>query len=105
MPSVDEWRKIINEKNDGTHPAEPYQRCSQIIFEAWLKDKCIQQPLIDGHFGLKFISCAEDAAGITSHLVDKEGRAHVVRSQYVIGCDDGGSTVRRSADIEMIGAL
>jgi hypothetical protein len=34
LPSVDQWCKTIMEDNDGSHPAEPYQRCSQIIFEA-----------------------------------------------------------------------
>jgi 2-polyprenyl-6-methoxyphenol hydroxylase-like FAD-dependent oxidoreductase len=103
LPSVDEWRKAISENNDGSHPAEPGQRCSQIIFEAWMKDKCLQQKLIDGHFGLTFVSATEDDEGVTSHLMDKEGRAHVVRSQYLVGADGGGSTVRKSAGIKMIG--
>jgi len=103
LPSVDEWRKAISENNDGSHPAEPGQRCSQIIFEAWMKDKCLQQKLIDGHFGLTFVSAIEDDEGVTSHLTDKEGRAHVVRSLYLVGADGGGSTVRKSAGIKMIG--
>ena len=68
-----------------------------------MKDKCIQQPLIDGHFGWKFISCTEDAEGVTSRLVDSDGHAHIVRSQYVVGTDGGGSTVRKSVNIKMIG--
>lgn len=103
LPSVDEAREKILNNNDGSHSAEPYQRCSQIIFESWLKQKCIEQPLIEGHFGTKFISAVEDKDGVTSTLIDQQGRTHVVRSQYVLGCDGGGSTVRRYAGVKMIG--
>ena len=68
-----------------------------------MKNKCIQQPLIDGRWGLKFMSATEDDEGVTSHLVDQDGRTHVARSQYLAGCDGGGSTVRRSVGIKMTG--
>jgi FAD-dependent monooxygenase len=103
LPSVDEWRQSIKANNDGTQPAEPAQRCSQILFETWLKEICLEQKLVDGYFGLKFVSSTEDSEGVTSHLVDHDGRAHVVRSKYLIGADGGGSSVRKSAGINMIG--
>lgn len=90
-------------RNDGTQPAEPYQRCSQIIFEDWMKKKVIEQPLIDSHFGMKFISATETTEGVESHLVDLEGREHIVRSQYLVGADGGGSIVRRTAGIKLEG--
>jgi FAD-dependent monooxygenase len=68
-----------------------------------MKNKCIQQPLINGKFGWKFVSSTEDEEGVTSHLVDKDGRTHIVRSQYLAGCDGGGSTVRKSAGIKLTG--
>jgi FAD-dependent monooxygenase len=102
-PTVDEWRQEISDINDGSQSAEPAARCSQMKFEAWMKDECLQQKLIDAHFGLKFVSCTEDGGGVTSHLVDLEGRAHVVRSQYVVGADGGTSKVRKSAKIDMVG--
>lgn len=103
LPSVDEVRAETLNNNDGSHPAEPYQRCSQIIFESWLKQKCIEQPLIEGHFGTKFVSAVEDKEGVSSTLVDQQGRTHVVRSKYVLGCDGGGSTTRRYAGVKMVG--
>jgi FAD-dependent monooxygenase len=103
LPSTDDFRKTMIEQNDGSHPAEPYERCSQIVFEAWMKEQCGQQPSIDGRWGLKFISAQEDDDGVTSHLVDQDGNSHVVRSLYVVGCDGGGSTVRKCMGIKMIG--
>jgi FAD-dependent monooxygenase len=100
---VEEWRQKIFEQNDGSQPAEPGQRCSQIIFEAWMKRKCLVQKLIDGRFGWKYQSAVEDENGVTSLFIDLAGQAHTVRSKYLIGCDGGGSRVRRNAGIRMIG--
>jgi 2-polyprenyl-6-methoxyphenol hydroxylase-like FAD-dependent oxidoreductase len=103
LPSVKEWRETIHSQNDGTQPAEPGQRCSQIIFEAWLKRKCLEQKLIDGRFGWKFQTFLEENAGVTSTFLDLDGKEHKVRSQYILGCDGGGSRVRRAAGIKMFG--
>lgn len=85
-------------------PREPYQRCSQALFEAWLKPTIEANPLVDCHFGLKFESLKETADGVYSLLRDTTtGQAHVVKSQYVVGCDGAGSRVRRSANINLTG--
>lgn len=84
-------------------PREPYQRCSQAIFEASLK------PLIDAHprikvcFGLKFESLEENELDTTSKLVDVvSGQTHLVKSQYVVGCDGAGSAVRKGVGIQVV---
>lgn len=100
---MQEWRQKILEQNDGSQPAEPGQRCSQIIFEAWMKQKCLEQPSIDGRFGWIYQSAVEDDSGVTSFFIDLEGQTYTVRSKYLIGCDGGGSKVRRGAGIRMIG--
>jgi len=84
-------------------PREPYQRCSQAIFEAWLKPRVEAEPLIQTHFGLKFQSLHEEDDHVISSLIDQHGRSHTVRSQYVVGCDGAGSPVRRSVGIDLIG--
>lgn len=103
LPSAKEWREEIHAKNDGTQAAEPGQRCPQIIFEAWMKKKCLEQKLIEGRFGWKFQTFEEDGAGVTSTFVDLDGVEHKLRSKYLVGCDGGGSLVRRKASIKMIG--
>lgn len=94
LPSVDDWRDRIKKQNDGSMPREPYQRCSQAIFEAWLKPKMQESELIETHFGWKLESLLESHSHVDSTVVDQEGQRYVIRSQYVIGCDGAGSKVR-----------
>lgn len=84
-------------------PREPYQRCSQAIFEAWLKPRIEADPLITAKFGLKFESLVETEDSVTSTLVDMSGEKHIVKSSYVVGCDGAGSKVRHSIGISMTG--
>ncbi|KAE8337412.1 hypothetical protein BDV24DRAFT_177516 [Aspergillus arachidicola] len=84
-------------------PREPYQRCSQAIFEAWLKPRIQGNPLIDSHYGMKFETLTEHDGYVESELIDREGVTHVVRSHYVIACDGAGSRVRRSVGIQLDG--
>ncbi|THC96228.1 hypothetical protein EYZ11_004306 [Aspergillus tanneri] len=104
LPSPNEWRSTIKQKNDGSMPREPYQRCSQAIFEAWLK-RCIDDhPYIESCFGLKFESLQERDDEVISKLVDATtGQHHTVMSKYVVGCDGAGSSVRRSIEVKLTG--
>ena len=104
LPSPDWWRQHIKENNDGSMPREPYQRCSQAIFEAWLKPHIQSQPLIHSFFGLKLESLVESEHGVEAELTDTvSGEAHHVKAQYVIACDGGGSRTRRSVGINLAG--
>ncbi|KAL4861563.1 hypothetical protein BDV12DRAFT_180042 [Aspergillus spectabilis] len=104
LPSPNAWRERIKKENDGSMPAQPYQRCSQAVFEAWLKPRIQAEPLIDSHFGLKFESLVETEGGVESRLVDTTtGEQHVVRSQFVIGSDGAGSRVRKAIGVGMTG--
>jgi FAD-dependent monooxygenase len=84
-------------------PREPYQRCSQAIFEAWLKPYIQQIPLIDSRFGWKLESLTEHEDRVESVLTDGDGVQHTVVSKYVIGCDGAGSRVRQSLGITLTG--
>jgi 2-polyprenyl-6-methoxyphenol hydroxylase-like FAD-dependent oxidoreductase len=103
LPSPDKWREIIREKNDGSWPSEPYQRCSQAVFEAWLKPRIQAQPLIKSIFGWTFQGLVESDNGVVSTFVDMQGGKHIVSSKYVIGCDGAGSRVRRSIGVNLTG--
>ncbi|CZR52473.1 related to phenol 2-monooxygenase [Phialocephala subalpina] len=103
-PSVDEYRKNIIKQNDGTHPLEPYQRISQSIFEAWLKESCDSNPLIDVRYGWK-VELVEGYGGdvkTTAVDVDSGKRASFV-SKYAVGCDGGSSKVRAGLGIPLDG--
>jgi 2-polyprenyl-6-methoxyphenol hydroxylase-like FAD-dependent oxidoreductase len=104
LPSPDEWRKRIKQQNDGSMPREPYQRCSQAIFEAWLKPKIQAEPLIDSYFGMRFEGLVEEQDRVITTLIEKSsGETHTVKSKYVIGCDGAGSRVRRAIDVSLTG--
>ncbi|MEV0776498.1 FAD-dependent monooxygenase [Streptomyces sp. NPDC050433] len=100
LPSVaEEWRRIAAH-NDGTRPAEPGQRISQIDLEPVLRAHCLRHPLIDLRGGLRFDSLTQDDSTVTSHLVDVLTDAEVrIRSRYVIGCDGASSRVRTAVGI------
>ncbi|EXJ73511.1 uncharacterized protein A1O5_03272 [Cladophialophora psammophila CBS 110553] len=103
LPSPDWWRAHIKEHNDGSMPREPYQRCSQAIFEAWLKPRIQEQPLIESHFGWKFETLSESDTGVECDFTDTAGETHRVRAQYVVGCDGAGSRVRKAIGVDLIG--
>lgn len=104
LPSPDWWREKIRKTNDGSMPREPYQRCSQVIFEAWLKPICEKNSLISTSFGLKFEDLAESEEGVKCTLTDlQSGKKVLVRSEYVVGCDGAGSRVRRSTGLKITG--
>ncbi|KFZ22886.1 hypothetical protein V502_02631 [Pseudogymnoascus sp. VKM F-4520 (FW-2644)] len=104
LPSPDAWRAIMKAHNDGSLPREPYQRCSQVMFEAWLKPRIKVEPHIDSHFGLEFESLIEVEDAVESTLTNSiTGETHIVSSQYVVGCDGAGSRVRKAIRAELIG--
>jgi FAD-dependent monooxygenase len=84
-------------------PREPYRRCSQAIFEQWLKPRIQADPRIDSHFGLRFKGLTQHKDHVISELVDEAGATHLVKSKYVVGCDGAGSAVRRAVGIELRG--
>ncbi|GMF74872.1 unnamed protein product [Aspergillus oryzae] len=81
---VSRW---IHANNDGSQPAEPGQRCSQIVLEAFLKKKCLAEPLIATHFGYKFVSLGEDNEGVTATFRDMDNHEKMIRTPYLVGAD------------------
>ncbi|SHN26487.1 FAD-dependent monooxygenase [Actinacidiphila paucisporea] len=95
LPSVAEQWRAIAEHNDGTQPAEPSQRISQIDLEPVLRSHCRRNPLIELRCGLRLDSLTQDAGQVTSHLADTMSGERVrLRSRYVVGCDGASSQVR-----------
>ena len=42
-------------------PQVAYQRCSQEVFEAWMKQLCVDDPLIDVRAGWRFDALTQQA--------------------------------------------
>lgn len=102
LPSPDQQAEQIRDNRDGTMPRYPYQRCSQSIFEAWLKALIQEEPLIDSYFGMKFETTTESTEKVRSTVTNVvTGTNHVIESQYVVGCDGASSRVRTSTGITL----
>ncbi|PWY74255.1 monooxygenase [Aspergillus eucalypticola CBS 122712] len=100
--SPDQQAEKIRSNCDGTMPRYPYQRCSQSIFEAWLKALIQEEPLIDSYFGMKLEAMIESTEKILSTVTNVvTGAKHVIESQYVVGCDGANSRVRTSTGIKL----
>ena len=104
LVSVDEARRIIRYVNDGTSPAEPAMRCPQSRFEAELRRRCHEHPLIEFRPGVAFHSLVQDVDGVTTALVDEHGHREAVRSAFVVGCDGASSAVRHRLGIGLEGS-
>ncbi|KAH6955737.1 putative monooxygenase, partial [Ilyonectria sp. MPI-CAGE-AT-0026] len=103
-PSVEEYRELIKANNDGTQPREPYQRISQETFEAWLKELCDENPLIDLKFGRQVQDVNETTDMVEVLVVDPETSQEVaLQSRYLIGCDGASSITRRALSIPLDG--
>ncbi|KAK7883475.1 hypothetical protein LTR67_011225 [Exophiala xenobiotica] len=102
--NVDKYREMISARNDGTMPLEPWQRISQEIFEAWLKELAEGHPLIDIRFGWKLESILETDLGVEAVVTDLNNSKTVkFKSRYAVGCDGASSRVRRSLNIPLEG--
>jgi 2-polyprenyl-6-methoxyphenol hydroxylase-like FAD-dependent oxidoreductase len=104
LPSVDEQRAMLRGVTDGTRPGQPWQRCSQAIFEAMMMDRCQRDPLIDVRQGWQLESCAQVGDAVEATIVADTGKAVRIRAGYLIGCDGASSRVRSELGIAMDGA-
>jgi 2-polyprenyl-6-methoxyphenol hydroxylase-like FAD-dependent oxidoreductase len=101
-PSVNEAREEIKAINDGSLALEPYQLISQYTLEPLLKKVAEEIPNIAVRFGCELVSFVQDATGVTA-TVKSHGKTETVRSDYLAGCDGGGSTVRKQLGIKLKG--
>lgn len=102
-PSQECMWKRISETDDGTMPAEPAVRISQIVLEPLLKRSLEQKSQAELRFGWSFEDFRQFESHVDVTLRDGHGKAHQVRALYLVGCDGGGSRVRTVADIGLSG--
>jgi len=103
-PSVAESRAAYRARNDGTDPAEPAMRVSQVEIESVLRRAIEAHPLVEVRFGLEFEGVEQDAQGVTVTLRRREDQGvETVRCGYLVGCDGGGSRVRTLLDVRLAG--
>jgi 2-polyprenyl-6-methoxyphenol hydroxylase-like FAD-dependent oxidoreductase len=104
LPSVDEQWATLRGAPDGNRPGQPWQRCSQAIFEAVMMDRCRRNPLIDVRQGWQLQTCGQHGDVVEATVVDDSGEALKIRARYLVGCDGASSRVRSRLGIAMDGA-
>ncbi|SOC49512.1 2-polyprenyl-6-methoxyphenol hydroxylase [Blastococcus aggregatus] len=102
-PSVEELKQRSHDVNDGTQPAEPYQLISQYTLEPLLRSVAEATPGVEVRFGHEVVDFAQDESGVTTRARTLDGDDLSLRSDYVVGCDGGSSTVRARLGVELRG--
>ena len=83
---------------------EPLQRASQMFVERILKEELDRKDAVDTRFGWKMISFAPGDDSVTVEIQNVDtGEIETLSCGYLVGCDGGRSTVRRSLGIEYDG--
>jgi 2-polyprenyl-6-methoxyphenol hydroxylase-like FAD-dependent oxidoreductase len=103
LPSVDEQRAAIAATADGSVPGQPWQRCSQAIFEAMMMDRAHRDPLVDVRQGWRLHKCSQIGDVVVAQLADSNGETVTVHADYLVGCDGASSRVRTELGIGMDG--
>lgn len=104
QPSVNSQRAAIVATTDGSVPGQPWQRCSQAIFEAMMMQRAHANPLIDVRQGWRLDHCRQTGEMVQAQFTDIEGNTHAVLANYLVGCDGASSRVRNELGIPMEGA-
>jgi 2-polyprenyl-6-methoxyphenol hydroxylase-like FAD-dependent oxidoreductase len=102
-PSVSEWRKLIRERNDGSLPAEPPMRVSQVVVEPVLQRAVQAAPMVEARWGVELEDLSQDHEAVTATLRPADGAIEQVSCRYLIGCDGGTSRVRGCLGIRLDG--
>ena len=83
---------------------EPLQRASQMFVERILKEELDSRETVDMRFGWKMIAFAPSDDGVTVEIENVDtGETETVSCGYLVGCDGGRSSIRRSLGIEYDG--
>ena len=103
-PSVDEMSEWIESKNDGTTPAQAWQRVTQIEVEKLLMRRCLADPNIEvlRPWRVTAVTQDGDCARVEITSVDND-TVLALDADYVAGCDGASSVVRRAMNLNMEG--
>jgi 2-polyprenyl-6-methoxyphenol hydroxylase-like FAD-dependent oxidoreductase len=105
-PCAARKQQEINLNNDGSQASEAPLRVSQVVIEPVLKKAVDENEHIDVRFGTAFEKLiGHDGDGVTCEIRDVAGKSTVVRSRFLVGCDGGGSRVRRELGISLNGDM
>lgn len=82
---------------------ERRERCPQDMFDPILRRFAQSLPTVTLAYRTDVVGVSETDGGVEVRVRDRSGAERTLRSDYVVGCDGAGSTVRRQVGIEMSG--
>src|SRR6266702_1726943 len=102
-PSVNRAQAEIRACSDGSMPLEPYQLISQYTLEPLLKSIAEELPAVTVRYGCQLESFTQDESRVTACVKHANGTSGAIGASYMVGCDGGGSTVRKQLGIKLRG--
>jgi 2-polyprenyl-6-methoxyphenol hydroxylase-like FAD-dependent oxidoreductase len=102
-PSVSDWRRLIRARNDGSMPAEPPMRVSQVEIEPVLQRAVQAAPMVEARWGVELQDLTQDQNEVIATLRTADGTTEKVVCRYLVGCDGGTSRVRECVGIRLEG--
>jgi 2-polyprenyl-6-methoxyphenol hydroxylase-like FAD-dependent oxidoreductase len=102
-PSILEARERSAVGTDGSQPREPYERISQYNLEALLADEARGLPTVDVCFDSEIVGLRQDSESVQATIRNGDGTERTVSAKYLVGCDGGGSFVRKALGISNTG--
>ncbi len=101
------WGAAVAETARGEGPwpgPEPAHRGSQLFLEQVLYERLADFPAIERRFGWRFERASERGDAVDVETVEvATGRSKIITADYLVGCDGGGSRVRKGLGIELEG--
>jgi FAD-dependent monooxygenase len=94
VPSVEVQRATLRGLRDPARRGQPWQRCSEAIFETVMMDHCKRYPFIDVRHGWRLETCAQVGDVVEAMIVDDTGQPVTIRASYLVGSDGAASRVR-----------
>ncbi|KAJ4163175.1 hypothetical protein LMH87_004919 [Akanthomyces muscarius] len=103
LPSVDEYRKTISAKDDGSMPREPWQRITGDALERLFRAECEASPLVDARYSWLVTDALEDQTGVEVTAQGPNGKPAKIRAGYTVGCEGANSVLRNKLGIILDG--
>jgi 2-polyprenyl-6-methoxyphenol hydroxylase-like FAD-dependent oxidoreductase len=102
-PSVAEAKAAIAACRDGSMPLEPYQLISQYTLEPLLQSVAERLPAVDVRYGCELLGVSQDEHRVVARVRTTAGEESTIEAAYLVGCDGGGSVVRKQLGIQLRG--
>ena len=101
-PSPIQAAELSRETHDGTLPLESQQLVSQYSLEPLLREIAEEQPTVTVRYGCAMDTFDQDDGGVTVRVTSSDG-TETLRAEYLVGCDGGNSSVRKTLGIKLSG--